>query len=119
MSRWTSEICNYLLACVGVLHTPDSGTTTILNTKRKNEVGVGFKRAPDLRVAFVAAPDDPDMAISCHELYTLCIRDSLKIRFRAYHTMGDNHLSVGVNVLDCPLQVRVMVNTNNNRVDEG
>ena len=80
---------------------------------------MGFKRAPDLRVAFVAAPDDPDMAIGCHELYTLCIRDSLKIRFRAYHTMGDNHLSVGVNVLDCPLQVRVMVNTNNNRVDEG
>ena len=115
MSRWTSAICNYLLACMAVLHTPDSGTTTTLNATRENEIGVGFKRAPDLRVAFVAASDDPDMAISCHDLYTLYIRGSLKIS--SHH--GDYRLSVGVNVLNRPLQVRVMVNTNDNRVDEG
>ena len=74
-----------------------------------------FKRAPDLRVAFVAAPDGPDVATSIHDLYTLVTPGSLKTRC----LLGDNCLSVGVIVLEYPLQVRAMVNTNDERVDAG
>ena len=74
-----------------------------------------FKRASNLRVTFVAAPDGPDVVTSTYDLYTLVTPGSLKTS--GLH--GHNCLSVGVIVLDYPLQVRTMVNTNNDRVDTG
>ncbi len=114
MSRWTSAIRNYLLACVTVGHTPVSGATAILNATRRNGVRfVWFKRTYDLRVAFVAAPDGPDIAASLDDLYPLVTPGSLK----AGCLHGDNRLGVGVIVLERPLQVPVLVNTNNDKVD--
>ena len=77
------------------------------------QVCVRFKRTPDLRVAFVAAPDGPDVATSFEDLYPLLTPGSLK----GSCLSGDNRLGVGVIVLDNPLQVPVLVNTNNDRVD--
>ena len=76
---------------------------------------VGLKRAPDLRIAFIAALDDPDEATSPEDLYTLATPGGLKIS--CLH--GDDCLSFGANVLEHPLQVPVMINTNNDRVDIG
>ena len=62
------------------------------------------KRAPVLRVAFIATLDGPDVATSCDDLYTLVAPASLK-------TCGDNRMSVGADILEYPLQVPVMTNT--------
>ena len=76
---------------------------------------MGFKRAPDLRKAIIAALDDPDEATSPEDLYTLATPSSLKIS----SLRGDDCLSFGANVLEHPLQVPGMINTNNDRVDIG
>jgi hypothetical protein len=114
MSRRTWAICNYLLAGVPLGHTPVGGETTILNATRRYEDGVrGSKRASDLRVAFIAAPDGPDVVTSLEDLYTLVTPGSLKTGV----LYGDKGLSVGVIVLDLPLQGTVIINTNDSRVD--
>ena len=74
-----------------------------------------FERAPDLRVAFLAAPDGPDVVASLEDLYTLVTPGSLKIG----RLDRDDRLSVLVIVLEIPLQVPVMMSTDNNREERG
>ena len=76
---------------------------------------MGLKRAPDLRKAIIAALDDPDVVTSAEDRYTLATPCSLKIS----SLRGDDCLSFGASVLEHPLQVPVMINTNNDRVDIG
>ena len=68
---------------------------------------MGLKRAPDLHITIIAALDDPDEATSPEDLYTLATPGSLKIS--CLH--GDDCLSFGASVLEHPLQVPIIINT--------
>ena len=92
-------------------HTPVGSATTVLDAARESEDDrSGLNTAPDLRVAVVAAPDSPDKAISRDNLDPLVSPGGLKFG----GLDGDDGLSVGVMVLELPLQAPVMINTNNN-----
>lgn len=71
------------------------------------------KRAPDLRVAFITAPDGPNVVTSLDNLDTLITPGSLKTG----GPLGDDGLGVGVKVFELPLQLPVMINTTNDRID--
>ena len=77
---------------------------------------VWFKRAPDLHIAFVSVRDGPEVATITHDRYKRLVTPS---SLKTSSIERDKRLSVSIIVLEYPLQVRVMVNSNNDRVDIG
>ena len=69
--------------------------------------------AHDVRVAFVAVPDGPNIVTGLDNFDTLVTPGSLK----ASSLHGDDGLSVGVIVVELPLQVTVIINTNYEIID--